>query len=110
MLEGAGIYRRLDPFRTTEHNRTAGRIRPAGVPRSNLLAGRSPTRTESFRGIKKALMPKSRVGQFARLPLLKRLIRGCEHPAVNRIEDHDDPGEFLRLLRQFRIILVEQGL
>jgi hypothetical protein len=91
------LYGYSDAFRKSSRNSgiaTSGEpliqtLRP--VPRL-LLASRSPSRTESFRRIKKALMPQSCVRQLPRLPLLKRLVRGGEHPAIDRIEDHDHPG------------------
>src|SRR5258706_2464982 len=75
-----------------------------------LLARRRTRFVKGFRRIEKTLMPQSRVRQFARLPLLKCRERRRNHPTVNGIEDHNNPSQFLLLLRQFRIVLVEHGL
>jgi hypothetical protein len=64
---------------------------------------------ERFWWIKETMMPEGSVGECSRLPFLKRRFWDCDHSTVGRIEDQHDSRGVLRVLRQLRVILFEQG-
>ena len=65
-----------------------------------LLTGGRTRRAQCFRRIKKTLVPKCRVGQRARLPLLQRRKSGGDHATIGGIEDQNDSCQIPRLPHQ----------